>query len=121
LIFMFDDLAGLEQRNRSKLLDRVPTEMLVAALLGMSQEFREAILQSLSARTRRMAESELPVDGGAPRNDTIEARRKIADMAVKLAKAGDISLQAAPEGSAAPDPTVKAEPNGNVQSAGKTE
>jgi len=122
LIFMFDDLAGLEQRNRAKLLDRVPTEMLVAALLGMGSEFREAVLQSLSARTRRMVESELPADGGgAPRKDTAEARRKIADMAVKLAKAGDISLQAAPEGSVTPELAVKTEPNGKAESAGKAE
>lgn len=36
LIFMFDDLAAMGQQNRAKLLDRVPTELLLAALLGMS-------------------------------------------------------------------------------------
>lgn len=38
---------------------------------------------------------ELPKDGGAPRKDSVDARRKIAEMAVKLAKAGEISLEAA--------------------------
>jgi flagellar motor switch protein FliG len=121
LIFMFDDLPALEQRNRAKLLDRVPTEMLVAALHGMPQEFRDAVLQSLSARTRRMVESELPADGGAPRNDTVENRRKIADMAVKLARTGEISLQAAPEAAAEAEAPVKAEPHGKDNPAGKAE
>jgi flagellar motor switch protein FliG len=119
LIFMFDDLAGLDQRNRAKLLDRVPTELVVAALLGMGPEFRETILQSLSARTRRMVESEIPADSGTPNKDTAGARRKIAEMAVKLAKAGEISLQAAPDVPPEPGATPADEQAANAVQAGE--
>ncbi|MBL8791308.1 MAG: flagellar motor switch protein FliG [Rhizobiales bacterium] len=100
LIFMFEDIPLLEQQHRAKLLDRVSTDLIIAALFGAEAELREAILSSLSARTRRMVESELPQGESQPRKDTVECRRKIAEAAIQAAKNGDITL---PDTSAAPE------------------
>jgi flagellar motor switch protein FliG len=94
LIFMFEDIAMMQAVHRAKLLDRVPTDLLISALLGANMNLREAMLQSLSARTRRMVESELPVGESQPRKDTPESRRRIAEMAVLAAKNGEIELPA---------------------------
>ena len=99
LIFMFEDIALLEGPHRAKLLDRVSTDLIIAALFGADAALREAILSSLSARTRRMVESELPQGESQPRKDTAECRRRIAEAAIQAAKNGDITL---PDASAAP-------------------
>jgi flagellar motor switch protein FliG len=105
LIFMFEDVALLETQHRARLLDRVSTDLVIAALFGADAQLREAILSSLSARTRRMVESELPQGESQPRKDTLECRRKIAEIAIQAAKNGDIALpesgDAPPAGAAA--------------------
>lgn len=92
LIFMFEDIALLQPAHRAKLLDRVSTDLLISSLFGLDAGLRETILQSLSARTRRMVESELPAGDSQPLKDTLENRRKIAEMAIAAAKNGDIAL-----------------------------
>lgn len=97
---MFEDIAKLQGPHRSKLLDRVSTDLIIASLFGAEAEIKEAILQSLSARTRRMVESELPQGESQPRKDTVDSRRKIAEMAIAAAKNGDIVLPEAGDAAA---------------------
>lgn len=92
LIFMFEDIALLQPAHRAKLMDRVSTELIISSLFGADAALREAILQSLSARTRRMVESELPAGESQPRKDTMECRRQIAEAAIQAAKNGDLEL-----------------------------
>jgi flagellar motor switch protein FliG len=92
LIFMFEDIEQLSQPSRLKLFDRVPTELVIPALYATEPSFREAVLSSLGARARRMVESELQDDTSAPHKDTAQARRKIADIAIQMSRAGDIQL-----------------------------
>lgn len=101
LIFMFEDVALLQQQHRAKLLDRVPTDLIISALFGVDGQLREVILASLSARTRRMVESELPQGESQPRKDTLDCRRKVAEIAIQAAKNGDIALPESSEDSAA--------------------
>lgn len=100
LIFMFEDVERIEQKSRAKLFDRVPTEQVIPALFGTTPELREAILSALGARARRMVESELQGDTSQPVKDTAAARRKIADIAIQLAKSGDIELPEPADGPA---------------------
>lgn len=105
LIFMFEDIALLEQQHRAKLLDRVSTDLIIASLFGADAVLRESILSALSARTRRMVESELPQGESQPRKDTAECRRRIAEAAIQAAKNGDITL---PDTGGAPAPEAAA-------------
>jgi flagellar motor switch protein FliG len=92
LIFMFEDVVQLDDRSRAKLLDRVPSELIVPALWGTDQAFKESVLATLSARTRRMVEAELAGDDGNPHKDASNARRKIAEMAVAMSRRGELVL-----------------------------
>ncbi|MBG1233201.1 FliG C-terminal domain-containing protein [Aestuariivirga litoralis] len=90
LIFMFEDVERLTPKDRTKLMDKVPAELVIPALFSASDALKEGILSSLSARGRRMVESELQGDTSQPRKDTAPARRKIADMAAQMVRNGDI-------------------------------
>lgn len=104
-IFMFEDVDRLETKSRARLFDRVAAELVTPALWGMSSEFKESILVSLSARARRMVESELGSDDGKPRNDSVTARKKIAETALAMARQGEIVLPE--QSSEATDPSAK--------------
>ena len=92
LIFMFEDLDRMEAKSISRLFDRVAAELVTPALWGMPPAFKEVVLSSLSARARRMAESELGSDDGTPRSDSVPARKKIAETALLMARKGEVTL-----------------------------
>jgi flagellar motor switch protein FliG len=92
LIFMFEDIPQMDLKNRMKFIDRVPAELIIASLFGMDDGFKAAILEAMSARTKRMVESELQGDTSQPNKDTMAARRKIADMAILMSQKGELDL-----------------------------
>lgn len=91
-IFMFEDLDQMDSKSMARLFDRVPAELVTPALWGMSANFKESVLASLSARARRMVESELGSDDGTPRSDTTPARKKIAETALAMSRKGEVKL-----------------------------
>lgn len=93
LVFKFDEVVRLSQKDRVVLFDGLPTERVVLALKGASQEMVEATLGSLGARARRMAESELAGDSAAPQREIVAARRMIVEAALRLSEAGTINLR----------------------------
>ena len=92
LIFMFEDLDRMDPKSLSRLFDAVSSEFVTPALWGMPVAFKETVLVSLSARARRMAESELGSDDGTPRKDSIPARKRIAETALAMARKGELTL-----------------------------
>jgi flagellar motor switch protein FliG len=91
-IFMFEDVERMEQKSRARLFDRISAELVTPALWGMPQGFKEAVLSALSARARRMVESELGSDDGTPRADSEGARKKIAETAIVMGRKGELVL-----------------------------
>lgn len=91
-IFMFEDLDQMDAKSMGRLFDKVPAELVTPALWGMNANFKETVLGSLSARARRMVESELGSDDGTPRNDSAVARKKIAETALAMARKGEVKL-----------------------------
>jgi flagellar motor switch protein FliG len=91
-IFMFEDLIKMDHKSKSILFDRVPAELVTPSLWAMDAEFKEGVLSCLSARARRMAESELGSDDGQPRADTVAARKKVAEIALAMVRKGEIAL-----------------------------
>jgi flagellar motor switch protein FliG len=106
-IFMFEDLNQMDAKSLAKLFDRVPTELVTPALWGMPPEFKEGVLASLGARARRMVESELGSDDGTPRNETVPARKKIAETVLAMARKGEIKLPEPAEDGKTPAPKVQ--------------
>lgn len=92
LLFTFDDIAKLTPKARTTLFDQVPTDKVVMSLRGTDPEFRDIILQALSARVRRMVEQELNDGQSVSAREVVEARRTITDLALDMAGRGEIEL-----------------------------
>ena len=92
-LFNFEDIERLSQRARLLLFDDVQTEQIATALRGADAALQETVLSSLSARGRRMVESELAAEQGNITSQNIaDARRVIARIAIDLSERGIITL-----------------------------
>jgi len=65
---------------------------VILALDGAEAELRELVLSSLTARTRRMVESELSNGQSVAARDVEKARRAIGETVLDLAGRGEIEL-----------------------------
>ena len=93
LLFGFEDIATLTVKDRLVLFDSVPAELCITALNGIKDaELKELVLSSFGTRMRNMIEAELNHDSGKPTADVVAARRKIANIALKLAASGEITI-----------------------------
>lgn len=101
LLFTFEDIPALSARARAILLDQVPTDRLILALRGAEMELRNAILPSLSARMRRMVESELSAGDPPPRREIVKAQRAIAETVLRMSESGLIDLREPSQGAVA--------------------
>ncbi|MFT4347493.1 flagellar motor switch protein FliG [Bartonella ancashensis] len=92
-LFVFDDIPRLTERARLLLFDGIAAETIITALHETDDLMQELILNSLSQRTRRIVQTEL-----SEKNPTIQqsailnARRVIAQTAIKLSEQGTINL-----------------------------
>lgn len=93
MLFSFADIASLKPRARGLILEKVSTEQVVLALNGSEPELQEAVLSSLTARVRRMAEAELEGAAPARARDIEEARRGIVATVLALMARGEITLE----------------------------
>lgn len=107
-LFVFDDIPRLTARARLLLFDDIPTDVIITALRGADKNIVDVILSSLSQRSRRMVEAELKSPNDVlTQVDITNARRTIAQDAIKLANEGKITLtsdaDAAQDSSGAPN------------------
>lgn len=91
-LFNFEDIAGLSQRARLIIFEKVPIERVILALKETEESFREIILSSMGGRARRMVEQELKDAQPSPARDIAAARRVISQTVVELAERGQIDL-----------------------------
>ena len=92
LLFSFEDIVKLSQKDRLQLFDKVQTERVMLALRGVAPELKEAILAALGARARRMIEAELAEASSEVTKEVIVARQSISETALKLGSEGLIVL-----------------------------
>ncbi|ABM45519.1 hypothetical protein X471_01170 [Bartonella bacilliformis str. Heidi Mejia] len=92
-LFVFDDIPRLTERARLLLFDGIAADAIITALQGADDLMKELILASLSQRTRRMVETELSSENQSiQQSDILNARRIIAQTAIKLSEQGTIDL-----------------------------
>lgn len=91
-LFRFDDLVLLDKTACTLVVDGLPNEILVRALRGAEANLKEAVLSSISQRARKMIESELSAGAQEAPSVTEDARKSIAQLAMKLAGEGRIEL-----------------------------
>jgi flagellar motor switch protein FliG len=94
LMFVFDDLAEIDDRSMQTLLREVPSTRLVIALKGSEPAVREKIFANMSKRAADMLRDDLEVKGPVKLSEVDAAQKEVLGIARKLADAGQINLTA---------------------------
>jgi flagellar motor switch protein FliG len=92
LMFVFEDLAGLNDAGVRELLREVKNEELTLALKTASDELKNKIFKNLSQRAVQILEEELSVMGPVRLSDVEAAQQSVLNAARKLEKDGKIVL-----------------------------
>src|ERR1700754_2320291 len=92
LMFVFDDLAELDDRSMQTLLREVPSARLVVALKGAEPGVREKIFANMSQRAADMLRDDLDVKGPVRLSEVDAAQKEVMGIARRLADSGQISL-----------------------------
>ncbi|HEY8585904.1 MAG TPA: flagellar motor switch protein FliG [Rhodanobacter sp.] len=92
LMFVFEDLAELEDRDMQTLLREVPSGTLITALKGTEPEIREKIFSNMSTRAADMMRDDLEVKGPVRLSEVDAAQKEVLATARKLADAGQLNL-----------------------------
>ncbi|MGQ0697955.1 MAG: flagellar motor switch protein FliG [Panacagrimonas sp.] len=92
LMFVFDDLANVDDRGIQTLLREIGTETLGMALKGAEPKVKEKITKNMSARAAEMLIEDMEAKGPARLSDVEAAQKEILAVARRLAEAGTIVL-----------------------------
>lgn len=92
LLFVFEDLMGLDDRSIQTLLRDISTEDLVVALKGASEPLFEKILRNMSSRAAEMLRDDIDARGPVRVADVEEAQKRICTQTKELESEGKIIL-----------------------------
>lgn len=92
LMFVFDDIAKLDDKSVQAVLKEVDNSQLAMALKGTSPEIREKILGNLSKRAAENLEEEMGYLGPVRVSDVEGVQQEIVDTVRRLEEAGTITV-----------------------------
>jgi flagellar motor switch protein FliG len=92
LMFVFDNLKSVDDRDIQTILREISSESLVLALKGADDELKEKIFKNMSKRAAEMLRDDLEAKGPVRLSEVEGAQKEILSVARRLADAGDISL-----------------------------
>ncbi|WP_041393937.1 flagellar motor switch protein FliG [Photobacterium profundum] len=92
LMFVFENLAEVDDRGIQVILRDVPQDLLQKALKGADDMLREKILRNMSKRAAEMLQDDLEAMGPIRVADVEMAQKEILSVARRLADAGEIML-----------------------------
>lgn len=92
LMFVFDDLAGVDERGLQELLKEISKEDLTLALRGAGESVKDAIFKNMSERAVEMLKDDMEAGGPVRVSDVEKAQRNILQVARKLEDEGRIIL-----------------------------
>jgi flagellar motor switch protein FliG len=92
LIFTFDDLMDIADRDFQELLRQVPNDQIVPALKAAEQAIRAKFFKNMSQRAAATLEEDLEARGPIKISEAEAAQKVILTTARNLAEAGTISL-----------------------------
>lgn len=92
LMFVFDDIAKLDDKSIQALLKEVDNSQWAMALKGASPEIREKILGNLSKRAAENLEEEMGYLGPVRVSDVEGVQQEIVDTVRRLEEAGTITV-----------------------------
>jgi flagellar motor switch protein FliG len=94
LMFTFEDLLGVPETGIRELLGQLDKKTLALSLRGASEELKNLIFKSMSARAVEMLKEDMEVLGPVRSKDVTQAQREIVDAARKLEAEGKLVLSA---------------------------
>ncbi len=92
LIFTFDDLMDIEDRDFQELLRQVPNDQIVPALKAAEEAMRAKFFKNMSQRAAATLKEDLEARGPIKISEAEAAQKVILTTARNLAEAGTISL-----------------------------
>lgn len=92
LMFVFDNLADVDDRGIQTILREISTEVLVMALKGADEALKQKIFKNMSKRAGEMLRDDIEAKGPVRVSDVEIAQKEILAIARRLAEAGDIVL-----------------------------
>ena len=92
LMFVFDNLKEVDDRDIQTILREISSESPVLALKGADETLKDKILKNMSKRAAEMLRDDLEAKGPVRLIEVEGAQKEILSVARRLADAGDISL-----------------------------
>ena len=92
LMFVFDNLADVDDRAMQAILREVQQDALLKAIKGASEGLREKITKNMSKRAAEMLLDDLEAMGPVRVSDVETAQKEVLAVARRLADAGEIVL-----------------------------
>tara|TARA_R110002110_G_scaffold33533_1_gene114778 strand:+ start:94563 stop:95567 length:1005 start_codon:yes stop_codon:yes gene_type:complete len=92
LMFVFENILSIDDRDMQTLLRELDTDSLVLSLKGASSEIANKIYKNMSKRAAALLKDDLEAKGPVKLTDVEEAQKSVLMIAKKLADSGDISL-----------------------------
>jgi len=93
LMFVFEDLIGLDDRSIQRVLKEVDNRDLAMALKATSEELKKKILANMSKRASEMIQEELDYMGPVRLREVEEVQQKIIDVIRRLEDEGELVLR----------------------------
>ncbi|WP_341707115.1 flagellar motor switch protein FliG [Halopseudomonas sp.] len=92
LMFVFDNLADVDDRGIQALLREVSSEVLIVALKGADEAIKEKIFRNMSKRASELLQDDLEAKGPVRISEVEAAQKEILTIARRMADAGEIVL-----------------------------
>jgi len=92
LMFVFENLMGVDDRAMQTILREVSTDSLLLAMKAADDELKEKIYANMSKRAAEMLRDDLEAKGPVKLSEVETAQKEILSIARRLADEGQISL-----------------------------
>jgi flagellar motor switch protein FliG len=97
LMFVFDDLTTLSDRDIQTVLKNIETAQWAMALKGASGDLKQKILGNMSQRAAAMLSEEMEYLGSVRLSEVEQVQQQIVDVVRRLEDAGEITVHSADE------------------------
>jgi flagellar motor switch protein FliG len=92
LMFVFDDLADLDDRGMQRLIREISVDTLVIALKGVDESLQEKFFKNMSSRAADMLREDLEAKGPVKLAEVETAQKDILGTAKQLADEGELMI-----------------------------
>ncbi|WP_373187749.1 flagellar motor switch protein FliG [Halopseudomonas sp.] len=92
LMFVFDNLADVDDRGIQALLREISSDVLIIALKGADEAIKEKIFKNMSKRASELLQDDLEAKGPVRISEVEAAQKEILTIARRMADAGEIVL-----------------------------